>query len=183
MVGVGDSGLGGASRDISAHRVIPFPRAGPFPRAQAAEIYGCDARITPENLARLRADAVVLARIAGFDAAVPAAAAPAAAAGVGSAWRVSDTAHRSHAAEVPDAAMANGNVAVVRGNAALVELDWTWVTAEKVSDDKVLEWKREKSTGPGRDSRILGDGWDTVGAAFMAFDQAVGKFTEVEMTG
>ena len=155
---------------LSRHRVVPLRRNMEFPADKVAETYAFDPDISDGDLARLRADALALAKVLGF----PVTATPGGvAAGGDSRWRMSDPAREDFGEAVPDEAMADAASVRVEGNAALVLVDGEWAHASRVEESKKAEWLREKRAGPGRDLRLLADERDGQGRRFMPFARAM----------
>lgn len=126
--------------DLSEHRVLPLGRSTPFPSSRAAQTYAFDPDTSDVALSRMRAQAVSLAKVVGY----PSAATGGSIASDLGLWRLSDPARDDFTDVVPDAAMVDDRVTVIRGGVALVDVDGTWTTSERVGSSELENWVRAK---------------------------------------
>ena len=63
--------------------------------------------------------------------------------------------HAAYGEVLPDGVLGDEENFSQRGSVVLVRIDGVWVTAEAVRSSELNAWKERKSTGPGRDPRLL----------------------------
>ena len=69
-------------------------------------------------------------------------------------WYVSDTSQESFGMEVPEDALCNPDLCVVRDTMGLVKMDEVWMPMSRLHPDRLQAWKLKMWTGPGRDPRL-----------------------------
>ena len=143
--------------DLAEHRVVPLARAEEFPQDYRGYIYSFDAdTFTGGRMEALRRQARSLLEIMGGG--------PSTSVTVdGASWRISDPAHASFGEEVPASVVGAGEHFVTRGKVGMVAFDpeddedAEWISVELVTFANLVQWKRNKWAGAGRDPRLLGD--------------------------
>ena len=113
------------------------------------ETYAFDA-LSAEQLVQIRREAKELLAVYGLTGAADAQP-------EGGRWLISDTAHPGFGDPIPLAAQTDPECMVIRDESGLAYVDDSWVAIERVADEAVSDWKLRKSSGPGRDARLLGD--------------------------
>ena len=165
--------------DLSRHIVVPVSRGAPYPARIAGNVYSTD-QFDDAALQTARQDAAALAdvlRPAGAGAAGPAAAAPA----LTMEWRFADTAFEKFGEIVPVEISRNALRMVIKGSAGLAEVEdngerfWTFV--ERVGNQDIEEWREEKTSGRGRDPRIMPIQRDMARARFAKLKDALAEMT------
>ncbi|CAK0800544.1 unnamed protein product [Prorocentrum cordatum] len=134
---------------VTTHRVIPLTRDSEFPRRVRGEVYAFDP-LTPEELQQVRREAKELLAVYGLTGAADAQP-------EGGRWLIADPAHPGFGDALPAAALADGDSLIIRGDRGLACVDEDWLAVERVLDEDLDNWRLLKSTGAGRDRRILGD--------------------------
>jgi hypothetical protein len=139
--------------DLSKHRVIPLARSADLPAEQVRETYAFDEFEDGEldDLVRRARD---LGEMLGFIK--PTALDPA----TTGRWRISDTAADSFGEVVPDGALGDPALSVVRDDKGMVCIDiagsHTWYAMERILEPDIPKWKERKCNGSkGIDRRIL----------------------------
>lgn len=166
--------------DLSTHRVIHLCAGVPLSRRAASTraVYSFDP-ISPGDLAYYTADARILAKILGFPGASDLGPETA-----GAQWFICDPASREFGSVVPDAALANDEIFVARGDCALVELDGTWVSAARVVPPATWDsTRRTWAGGKSRDPRLLADTRDLSDTRFLSFREVMDRSQEVVLPG
>ncbi|CAK0888003.1 unnamed protein product, partial [Prorocentrum cordatum] len=135
--------------DVTTHRVIPLTRDSEFPRRVRGEVYAFDP-LTPEELQQVRREAKELLAVYGLTGGADAQP-------EGGRWMIADPAHPGFGDALPAAALADADSLIIRGDRGLACVDEDWLAVERVLDEDLDNWRLLKSTGAGRDRRILGD--------------------------
>ena len=135
--------------DLTNHRVVPLGRSAVVERTRAAESYMFDP-LDDGDEAMLMDQARALARLVGFRVTATSSAGS-------SVWRLSDPSHDRFGSEVPIEALnyGGGDEVVTRGDIGLVKVDGGWTVMERVSGPEEKAWLMSKTTGCGRDRRVL----------------------------
>ena len=148
--------------------IIPLRRASPFPVAVRNRIYGFDP-FEGNAEQELRDRCIELARVLGFALAAQ----PVPALGT---WRVSDTGSESFGDPVPEEALGDPDLVVVRDEVGLVKIDDEWCTMARVKDADLDSWKLQRWTGGGRDPRIAGHRVDVQGRRYIPEVDAIASW-------
>ncbi|CAK0861936.1 unnamed protein product [Prorocentrum cordatum] len=135
--------------DVTTHRVIPLTRDSEFPRRVRGEVCAFDP-LTPEELQQVRREAKELLAVYGLTGAADAQP-------EGGRWLIADPAHPGFGDALPAAALADGDSPIIRGDRGLACVGEDWIAVERVLGEDLDNWRLLKSTGAGRDRRILGD--------------------------
>ncbi|CAK0819575.1 unnamed protein product [Prorocentrum cordatum] len=136
--------------DVTTHRVIPLTRDLEFPRRVRGEAYAFDP-LTPEELQQVRREAKELLAVYGLTGGADAQP-------EGGRWLIADPAHPGFGDALPAAALADADSLIIRGDRGLACVDEDWLAVDRVLDEDLDIWRLlKKSTGAGRDRRILGD--------------------------
>ena len=137
--------------DLGGHRVVPVPRAAPYPARLAGQLYAFDP-LQPGQMEQLRAEAAALAQVLGVAAPAAPGTTPA------PRWVVSDPAHPQFGQAIDASLPANEEKFIKRdatGMAKLLEgTNESWVSCENVAQADHQRWLEEKYSGPGRDYRV-----------------------------
>ena len=150
--------------DLADHRVVPLTRNAPVPIRVAGDCY-VNSNITEAQLAEWYETARSLASIVGGAGVLSAS-------GVGR-WRFADTAHEEFGEEIPQEVVNNPGLFRSEGAVALAKVQDQWTFAEKVADPDLVEWKEEKRSGPGRDTRVLAIERDNSGNRYQSLRGAL----------
>ena len=94
-------------------------------------------------------------------------------------WRVADTAVEEFDQVITEAQMSAADDAVVRDGVELFRLlrsdgSRCWVHVERMTADKVDDWRDRKRSGPGRDLRIASNFKDTKDYRATSHSQSLG---------
>ncbi|CAK0882091.1 unnamed protein product, partial [Prorocentrum cordatum] len=135
--------------DVTTHRVIPLTRDSEFPRRVRGEVYAFDP-LTPEELQQVRREAKELLAVYGLTGGADAQP-------EGGRWLIADPAHPGFGDALPAAALADADSLIIRGDRGLACVDEDCLAVERLLDEDLDNWRLLKSTGAGRDRRILGD--------------------------
>ena len=163
--------------NLTSHRVVPLTRGGVIPERIRGNFY-MFGEIEDEDLARIRSEALQLARVVGIDL-------TAAAAGVPSApdrWIVADTAHEKFGIPIRPDLSADTTRFIFReavGLANIGEVDDDWVAIENVALTDHDSWTSSKQAGPGRDARLLPIKRTHRGVRRSSLSDALGQFQSV----
>ena len=133
--------------DLSQHRVRVLRRGGQVQNPNECYLFD---PLQDGELDELVAQASELAAVLGFARGAVAAVEPAARA----TWRIADPALATCGTPVPTAAVGDEDVMLIRGDAALLLVDTSWVPVQRVPDDGLEAWKEAKWSGAGRDPRL-----------------------------
>ena len=154
--------------DLNSTHVVVLGRDAPLPRPRRNDSYCFDHDIPASRFFTAKNQARDLAALLGV---------PGMGTGPsGSRWRVSDPAHDAFGHEIPPAVAGVPDQFVSRDDVGLAVIDDVWVTVELVLDDDEVDWRRRKTSGPGRDHRLLPDQrvvLNGVQRPFMQFRDAV----------
>ena len=155
--------------DLNEHVVVTVQRASPFPARILGDFYSRQ----PLNAAALdeaRLEARALFAALGL---VPAAGAQGQAE-----WYYADTAHEKFGQPVEQELLFSPVAVVRRESVGLVNVQPDgWTTMERVLLNDLQAWKEEKSSGPGKDPRVLAVKRDAHGARFTTVRDALGAAT------
>ena len=166
--------------DLGQHRIHPLGRNAGFPAARFGETYAFDP-ITDVELAGLRAQAVALANIMGYEVKAP---------GVGARgsrdakWRIADPACEGFGDEVPDDALSDPAACIVRDTKGLVDIDpFGWTLMEQVEEDEKAGWRIGKLCGAVHDDRLSGNSRDKSGRRRVDVTMAMSRLKAVVVVG
>jgi hypothetical protein len=156
--------------NLADYAVVPVARNSPFPARILGDMYS-NGPLRPAMLELARAEARALAQVLGV---VPVVAAVPEEAD----WVYSDTAHEKFGKKVEAAVMAPAGALVTRAAVGLLEVAGEgWTTVEFVRREDAIVWAEEKSSGPGRDFRVLGLQRDAQKARFRTVRETLGLLT------
>ena len=167
--------------NLSSHRVVPLTRGGIIPDRIRGNFYRFD-EMDDDDLARIRSEALQLARVVGIDLTAAAAGAPAAP----DRWIVADTLHEKFGIAIRPNLAADATRFITReavGLANIGEIDDDWVAIESVAQSDHDSWTSSKQAGPGRDARLLPIKRTHRGARRSSLSDALGQFHEVGHSG
>ena len=146
--------------NLSEHRVIPLTRLGRIPPDKEHESYLFDPPL-PGELEDLTRQARDMASLVGFGAAA-----------VGGPdfgrWRLADTSLVTFGEVVPDAALSDDDLVVLRGSRGLVRIGEAWVFMERILVEELAAWREAKASGGGADRRVLPMARDSRGRRFRS---------------
>ena len=156
--------------NLADYAVVPVARNSPFPARVAGDMYS-NGPLRPAAMELAREEARALALVLGVQPAVAAAAEEAD-------WVYSDTAHEKFGKPVEAAILGTAGALLARGAVGLVEVPVEgWTAVEFVRRDDAVAWAEEKSSGPGRDFRVLGLQRDAQKGRFRTVRETLGLLT------
>lgn len=145
-----------------ADRATPLRRNARFPSwVPLDQVFAFDPFVGNKEQ-ELRDECFEFAALVGFTKLQQA---PAARLGV---WMVADTALDLFGERVPEDAMVDPSLVVIKDRAGLVCIDGTWVPMQLVSEAGIDDWRMAKWTGAGRDPRIGGSRSDAQGRRYIS---------------
>ena len=150
--------------------VVPVARNSPLPARVLGDYY-LSGPLNPAALEQARAESRALAAVLGVPAAV----------GVGAPdadWLFADTAHEKFGKPVDAHLLAAPGALLSRGAVGLIEVPGDgWAMVENVRRADAIAWREEKSSGPGRDFRVLALQRDAQRARFRTVREILGLLT------
>ena len=150
-----------------AQHLVPLRRNAPFPaHIPPNQIFAFDPFADNEE-ADLREEAQAFGELLGFGDAAPEPV------GVGS-WYVADTASELFGQVVPEAALGDPALTVVRERSGMANIDGEWIYMQRLVESELDDWRMAKWSGAGRDPRIAGSVSDKSGKRYISESDAMG---------
>ena len=155
---------------LADFQVVPVGRNAPFPARVLGDLYS-NGPMDPVQMEQARVEARALAAVLGV--------APVVAAGaVDAEWRYSDTAHEKFGRPVEAPLLAAAGALVSRAAVGMLEVPVEgWTSVEFVRRADAEAWLEEKSSGPGRDFRVLALARDSQKGRFRTVRETLGLLT------